>query len=196
MTNNTLALVNKVCFGFLVSAALLAGCVTGDEPSTEIPAGDVADDVGGDVGGDVAARTLELRNKDLLHRYHVEVWDEGRLDQAWKYLGEGFTSHATVTTMPPGQYPGPDFLAQFWSGFPDLRSHEDALIGDGDLVTIRWTITGTHTGTFFGVAPTGKTIQVSGMDILRVADGKLVEHWGGVADQMDDFLAQIGALPR
>ena len=190
MTNNTL--IHQICFGFLVSAALLTGCLTADEP----PAEDVGGDTAGDIDSDVAARSLEARNKDLLHRYHVEVWDEGRLDQAWKYLGEGFTSHATVTTMPPGQQPGPDFLAQFWAGFPDLRSHEDALIGDGDLVTIRWTITGTHTGTFFGVAPTGKTIQVSGMDILRVADGKLVEHWGGVADQMDDFLAQIGALPK
>jgi predicted SnoaL-like aldol condensation-catalyzing enzyme len=37
------------------------------------------------------------------------------------------------------------------------------------------------------------TIQVSGMDMLRVADGTFVEHWGGVADQMDDFLSQIGA---
>jgi predicted ester cyclase len=186
MTNNTL--VRNVCFGFMVSAALLAGCVTGDEPAAEVPAEDVAEDV--------AARTLEARNKDLLHRYHVEVWDEGRLDQAWKYLGEGFTSHATVTTLPANQQPGPDFLAQFWAGFPDLRSHEDALTGDGDLVTIRWTITGTHTGTFLGVAPTGRPIQVSGMDMLRVADGKLVEHWGGVADQMDDFLAQLGALGK
>lgn len=84
-------------------------------------------------------------------------------------------------------------LAQYRIGFPDMRSHEDALIGDGDLAMIRWTITGTHTGPFFGVAATGRAIQVSGMDILRVADGKLVEHWFGVADQMDDFLAQIGA---
>jgi len=61
------------------------------------------------------------------------------------------------------------------------------------LVVLRWTITSTHTGPFFGVAPTGRTVQVSGMDMLRVADGKFVEHWGGVADQMDDFLSQVGA---
>jgi predicted ester cyclase len=171
----------------MLIAGLAAGCVSGDEPSADVPADDVADDV--------AARTVAARNKDLVHRYHVEVWDEGHLDQAWKYLGADFTSHATVTTLPPGQQPGPDFLAQLWSGFPDLRSHEEALLGDGDLVTIRWTITGTHTGPFFGVAPTGREIQVSGMDILRVADDKIVEHWGGVGDQMDDFLAQIGAAP-
>jgi predicted ester cyclase len=135
-------------------------------------------------------------NKDLLHRYHSDVWDGGHLDHAAQYLDPSFTSHAVVTTLPAGQQVGADFLAQFRIGFPDLRSHEDALLGDGDLVVIRWTITGTHTGTFFGVAATGRTIQVAGMDILRVADGKLVEHWGGVADQMDDFLTQIGALAR
>jgi predicted ester cyclase len=157
-------------------AALFAGCTSSDGASPDAQVVDVA------------------MNKDLLHRYHADVWDEGNLDHAGQYLSADFTSHATVTTLPPGQQVGPDFLAQFRIGFPDLRSHEDALLGDGDLVVLRWTITGTHTGPFFGVAPTGRTIQVSGMDMLRVADGKFVEHWGGVADQMDDFLSQIGAL--
>jgi predicted ester cyclase len=160
-------------------AGLAAGCTDLDEPlpepTPEAPADEAA------------------LNKDLLHRYHVDVWDEGHLEHAGQYLAPTFTSHAMVTTMPPGQQVGPDFLAQFRIGFPDLRSHEDALLSDGDLVSIRWTITGTHTGAFFGVAATGRTISVSGMDMLRVADGKFVEHWGGVADQMDDFLAQLGA---
>jgi len=159
-------------------ACLLAGCTDGDASPPDAPVDEAA------------------MNKDLVHRYHVDVWDEGHLDHAGQYLGAGFTSHATVTTLPPGQQVGPDFLAQFRIGFPDLRSHEDALLGDGDLIAIRWTITGTHTGTFFGVAPTGRAIQVAGMDLLRVADGKLVEHWGGVGDQMDDFLSQIGAQPH
>lgn len=151
--------------------------------------------------GDDAAPPLDAgpdpvaQNKDLLRRYHQDVWDEGHLDHAGQYLAADFRSHAVPSTLPPGQTPGPDFLAQFRIGFPDLRSHEDAILGDGDLVVIRWTITGTHTGPFFGVAPTGKAISVGGMDLLRVADGAFVEHWGGVADEMDDFLQQIGASP-
>jgi predicted ester cyclase len=167
--------IPRVLLGSALIAGLLAGCDGSVESSPDAPSAD-----------DVAAR-----NKDLLHRYHVDVWDEGHLEHAGQYLGAGFTSHARVTTLPPGQQVGPDFLAQFRIGFPDMRSHEDALLGDGELGVIRWTITGTHTGPFFGVAATGRTIQVSGMDILRIADDKLVEHWGGVADQMDDFLGQI-----
>jgi len=170
----------------MMIAALAAGCVADEAAAPAAPALETA----------ARSDVNEARNKDLVHRYHVDVWEEGNLDHAWQYLGQGFTSHATVTTLPPGQQVGPDFLAQFWTGFPDLYSHQEALIGDGDLVTIRWAITGTHTGTFFGVAPTGRPIQISGMDVLRVADDKIVEHWGGVADQMDDFLAQIGATSR
>jgi predicted SnoaL-like aldol condensation-catalyzing enzyme len=133
-------------------------------------------------------------NRDLVQRYHVDVWEEGHLDHAGLYLAPTFTSHAFPSTLPPGVQIGPDFLAQFWIGFPDLHSQAEAILADGDLVTIRWTITGTHTGTFLGVAPTNSPIEVGGMDILRVDGDKLVEHWGGVADQMDDFLSQIGAL--
>jgi predicted ester cyclase len=178
-------LARRALLASAVLAGLLTGCATDEEPApgTDEPIAPSADE------------TL-AQNKDLLHRYHLDVWDEGHLENAWKYLAPTFTSHANVTTMPTGQQVGPDFLAQFRIGFPDLRSHEDALLGDGDIVSLRWTITGTHTGTFFGVAPTGRTIQVSGMDMLRVADGKFVEHWGGVGDQMDDFLAQVGALTR
>lgn len=154
----------------LLLASLLAGCASDD----------------------AADKTADA-NKDLLLRYHLDVWDQGHLDHAAQYLSPDFVSHAVVATLPPGQQVGPDFVAQFRIGFPDLRSHADALLGDGDLAVIRWTITGTHTGPFFGVAPTGKSIQVTGMDMLRVADGLLVEHWGGVADEMDDFLKQIGA---
>lgn len=167
--------IRQVFFSASIMVCLLAGCTTSDQTSPDASVDNVA------------------MNKDVLHRYHLDVWDEGHLDHAGQYLGSGFTSHATVATLPPGQQVGPDFLAQFRIGFPDLRSHEDALLGDGDLVVLRWTITGTHTGPFFGVAATGRKIQVSGMDVLRVADGKFVEHWGGVADQMDDFLSQIGA---
>jgi predicted ester cyclase len=176
MTNATpIHFLRKAFVSSVVAAGLLAGCDDSAAPVTDPQVDTVA------------------RNKELLHDYHLDVWDEGHLDHAGLYLDPSFTSHAIVTTLPAGQQIGADFLAQFRIGFPDLYSHEDALLGDGDLVVIRWTITGTHTGPFFGVAPTGKKISVSGEDMLRVANDQFVEHWGGVADQMDDFLAQIGA---
>jgi predicted ester cyclase len=56
----------------------------------------------------------------------------------------------------------------------------DLLIESGDLVVSNWTVWGTHTGTaFYGVAPTGEPVTINGTAILRMRDGKVVEHWGG-----------------
>jgi predicted ester cyclase len=132
----------------------------------------------------------EQQNKDLLHDYHVTVWEQGHWDQAANYVGPGFTLHS-VPVLPNGQTPGPDFFTKWVGAFSDLSSHEDALLAGGDRVSIQWTITATHTGDFFGIPPTNRKIQISGMDVLRVQDGKFAEQWGGVADQMDKVIQQL-----
>ena len=54
------------------------------------------------------------------------------------------------------------------------------LIEQDDLIVSNWTVQGTHTGAAFnGVAPTGKPVTINGTAILRMRDGKIVEHWGG-----------------
>src|SRR5690606_674150 len=63
-------------------------------------------------------------------------------------------------------------------GMPDYHTAIEDLIAEGDRVAARVTITGTHTGDFYGLPATGKRIQVSGMYIVRIAQGKIVEHWG------------------
>jgi predicted ester cyclase len=131
------------------------------------------------------------RNRDLLQRYHVEVWEQGHLDRIAAFIGPGFVSHAKPARLPAGVKPSINLMAELRVGFPDLTSHQDAILADGDLVSIRWTIRGTHTGVFLGIAPTGRKLVTSGMDILRVSDGKFVEHWGGVADQLDDISLQL-----
>jgi predicted ester cyclase len=125
-----------------------------------------------------------------LHDYHVTVWEQGHWDQAVSFLGPGFMPHS-VPVLPNGQTPGPDFFTKWVSAWSDLTSHEDALLAGDDRASIQWTITATHTGDFFGIAPTNRKIQISGMDVLRVQDGKFVEQWGGVADQMDKVIQQL-----
>jgi predicted ester cyclase len=133
---------------------------------------------------------VEARNRELLHRYHVEVWEEGHFDRAVNYLAPGFVAHS-IPVLPNGQQPGPDFLARFLGAFSNLVSHEDAILAGCDRVAIQWTITATQTGDFFGIPPTQRTVQFSGMDVLRVQDGKFTDQWGGIADQVDDVVAQL-----
>ena len=133
---------------------------------------------------------VEARNRELVHRYHVEVWEEGHFDRAGDYLAPDFVAHS-VPVLPNGQQPGPDFFPRFIGAFSDLVSHEDAILAGCDRVAIQWTITATQTGDFFGIPPTGRTVQFSGMDVLRVQGGKFTDQWGGIADQVDDVVAQL-----
>ena len=66
-------------------------------------------------------------------------------------------------------------------GCPDLRVITEHSVENGEWVANRYTIRGTHTGDFFGAAPTGERFEISGIDMVRVVDGLLVEHWAYAA---------------
>lgn len=68
----------------------------------------------------------------------------------------------------------------------------DQMIAEGDTVATRLTFHGTHTGEFQGIAPTGKAVTVTALDMVRLVDGKAVEHWGG-PDQFS-LLQQLGII--
>ena len=84
-------------------------------------------------------------------------------------------------------------VRMFEGAFPDVKITPEAIFSEGDLVTTRYTWTGTHTGEFLGIAPTGRRVTVSGISIYRVANGKIVEEWF----QQDylGVLQQLGAAP-
>ena len=90
--------------------------------------------------------------------------------------------HATPGGLPPA--PGPDAIAgfrHFFGGmlhaFPDLTVDIQDMITEGDRVVTRKVMRGTHRGDLWGAPPTGKEVQLEVIDIFRVADGKLAEHW-------------------
>jgi predicted ester cyclase len=67
------------------------------------------------------------------------------------------------------------------AGCPDLEVTTEHSVENGEWVANRYTIRGTHTGDFFGAAPTGKRFEITGVDMVRVVDGLLVEHWAYAA---------------
>ena len=75
--------------------------------------------------------------------------------------------------------------------FPDLHVTVEDLVAEGDRVTARVTMRGTHQGGFQSLSPTGKRVEVPAMDMFRISDGKIVEHWGH-ADDTTDFLRARG----
>ena len=70
------------------------------------------------------------------------------------------------------------FFAARLAGIPNLSVVIEALVANGDSVAASFAYTGTHQGTYFGVAPTGRDLRFTSCDIFRVANGQIAEHWG------------------
>jgi steroid delta-isomerase-like uncharacterized protein len=84
-------------------------------------------------------------------------------------------------------------LSQFRTAFPDLVTTVEDMVAEGDRVAVRHTHRATHTGAFQGIPPTGKRIEVTGIEVLRMREGQIAEFW-----HMDDFLGlmqQLGVVP-
>jgi steroid delta-isomerase-like uncharacterized protein len=110
-----------------------------------------------------------------------------RIDEAWV----GYHPFAGPVPDPERVERGSAALA---NAFPDLRTAEADSVKEGDKVAFRWLLSGTHEGEFMGISATGRRVEAMGMDIVRVASGEIVEHWG----EFDavGLLRQIGVIPR
>jgi predicted ester cyclase len=64
------------------------------------------------------------------------------------------------------------------NAFPDLHFEIEEVVGEGDMVAGRLTVSGTHEGSLMGEPPTGRSVRNSHMHFVRFRDGKAVEHWG------------------
>jgi steroid delta-isomerase-like uncharacterized protein len=132
-------------------------------------------------------------NKALVRRL-VEGMRPGNLDVIDEVVAADFVHRNPADpTMAPGPA-GLKRMEQRWlAAFPDMQTTVDDQFAEGDKVVTRWTGRGTHRGEMFGIAPTGKQIEFTGIFIDRIAGGKIVEHW----DEADilGVLQQLGAVP-
>jgi len=115
-------------------------------------------------------------NKAVARRFVEEVWNGGNLAVAEELLAPGLVDHGPGggTTDREG------FLAyvrEFRAAFPDLRFTIDDMLGEGDKVATRVSVRGTQAAPFRGAAPTGEPRAWTGIGIVRVADGRIVEQW-------------------
>jgi steroid delta-isomerase-like uncharacterized protein len=137
-----------------------------------------------------------MTNEQLFTRYFDECANGGNFD----LLDEIFASdyqHHDPANPDPRPVVGPqgvrDHLVSLKGGFPDLVFEVEDMISDGDQIIIRWTARGTNTGDYFGMPPTGKSIEITGMNTWRTRDGKAVEGWVNRDDM--GLLQQLGVIP-
>jgi predicted ester cyclase len=124
------------------------------------------------------------KNLAILADYS-DAMARGDEEAVYEYWSPDFVSHVTTRVNP--DHDGGDIRGEeirWWSSaraaFPDMRFTVDLVIEHDDLIVSNWTVRGTHTGApFYGVEPSGDAIEINGTAILRMRDGKVVEHWGG-----------------
>jgi len=135
----------------------------------------------------------------VVRRWFDEVWNHGREDVIHELLAEDGVAHGLVG-KDGREIVGPSaflpFFRAFRSAFPDITIDVEDTIVEGNKVTARCLVRGTHLGDGIGISPTGRGVAFSGIAIVRVDDGKIVEAWNSF-----DFLnlhEQLGTfvMPR
>jgi len=109
-------------------------------------------------------------NKTLISRYIDEVWNQGVVDTVDELYDPSFSG---------GGYGGiPELKAaiiSYRNSFPDLHFTVEDTVAEDERIAYRWTARGTHQADFAGIAATGKPITVTGITILRIVDGKIID---------------------
>jgi predicted ester cyclase len=146
------------------------------------------------VGRPHALGMTTTSNKQLVIDFIQALFTKGDLDAVDRYLSPSFVNHDEPF---PGGPAGPDGMRAaatvFRAACPDWHSELDALIAENDLVVERFTASGTHRGELMGVAPTGQTLVLHGINIFRIAGDQIVERWGCL--DMLGVLGQLGLAP-
>jgi steroid delta-isomerase-like uncharacterized protein len=140
------------------------------------------------------AQAAATGNADLIRRYFA-VWNSGDLDELDRILAPEYINHTPSTPHVP---PGPDglkpIIASFRAAFPDLYFEIVEVIATDEHAVARVVMTGTHRGSLFGIAATGKRVKVDQINIERIQAGRIVEHWR-VTDELS-LLRQLGVIPE
>jgi steroid delta-isomerase-like uncharacterized protein len=131
------------------------------------------------------------RNKALHRRWFEEVFNGGRVELLPEMFAQDHVLHYPGTLgLPPGMPGVRGLVALYRTGFPDLALTVEDQIAERDKVTTRYLATGRHTGALGPIPASGRMVRVTGVEIARVADGKIAELW----EHLDIFgvLLQIG----
>ena len=129
-------------------------------------------------------------HRALAERYAQTLTDHD-LDAFAEILDDQYVNHNRFAA--PGKDGSVGIFAAFLAAFEDFRVEVDDIVDAGETLVGRYTYRGRHTGAFMGVPPSGAQIEMHSIDIWRVRDGRLQEHW----DELNtlEFFQQIGAVP-
>ena len=159
--------------GLTALLVVLAGCESQEKGKTE------------------ELKTIEDKNKDFIQAYTEDFWNKLNIAAFEKYFTADFIVHFANGDQNYEQYK--ELCQSYFTAFPDLHITTDEVVAEGDKVAKVWTANSTHKGELMGIPATGKRIVVKGIEVLRIADGKIAELWAS----MDNLgmMQQLGVIP-
>ena len=139
---------------------------------------------------------MTKENDAVIRRWFEEVWNRGREDAIDELFAEDGVAHGLADES-GGALRGPSdfkpFFRRFREAFPEMEVVVEDTISEGDKVAARCTVRGRHGGDSLGFAATGRSVEFTGIAIVRVSGGRIVEAWNNF-DFMS-MLQQLGVLP-
>lgn len=121
------------------------------------------------------------------------AWDAGNVTEFDKYISPNSVDHDPMPGQKPGLEGMKEMAKMMKASYPDMKSTIDYIGVDGDILTARFHMAGTNSGPMMGMPPTGKKVNVEGVDMVKWENGKFTEHWG-VFDAMG-MMQQLGMAP-
>ncbi|MEZ5923499.1 MAG: ester cyclase [Hyphomicrobiaceae bacterium] len=134
------------------------------------------------------------RNKAVVRRIYARIWSAGELDLVDELFSPDLAFHDPASDRTVG-LPDLKALVRAWrTGLPDLREEVLDLIGEDDRVACRFRLTGTQTGPFLGRPPSGRPINIVGVDLYRFQNGRIVDFT--YLEDTLGLLSQLGVMTR
>jgi len=135
-------------------------------------------------------------NNALVRKYYEEAWVKGNVDAVDEFTAADYVEHG----LPPGAEGLKRSITAYRTAFPDWKTTIDDIFAEGEMVTCRWSTSGTHLGDWFGIPPTGNHFTATGISVLRIAGGKVVENWTSIdlspTEEELRWLTEGGEWPR
>jgi predicted ester cyclase len=133
-------------------------------------------------------------NKALVRRFVDEVQSKGNADLIDEICSAEFVNHSAPPGIPTDCEGIKIVTAMFRGAFPDSYFTVEDMVAEGDKVATRKTFHGTHGGEFMGIPPSGRTVTIGLIDIVRISEGRVVEHWS-MGDNLG-MMRQLGVVPQ
>jgi predicted ester cyclase len=132
--------------------------------------------------------TIE-KNKQVVIQFNKEFFESANTEITKELLADNFVNHTAPPNAPADASVMIQFITGFHKGFSAISVQIHEVLREGDKVSLRKTITATHTGEFMGKMPTGKKVEMNVIEIDILKDGKITDHWS-----RNDFMQVVQSL--